>query len=152
MSDSNVYAAPESNLDADEAGANNMELAGKGRRFGTLIVDYNGFFIFSIVLGAIIGFVFRGTGASFMKQNSLLSGCLIIIAYYVIFEGLWSRTPGKLVFGTMVINEAGGKPSLGQVAIRSLCRFIPFEGFSFLGTRGWHDSLSKTYVVLKNKS
>jgi uncharacterized RDD family membrane protein YckC len=55
---------------------------------------------------------------------------------------------GKLLSGTVVVNEAGGKPTIGQVFARTLCRFIPFEAFSFLGKRGWHDSIPKTHVVL----
>jgi hypothetical protein len=35
--------------------------------------------------------------------------------------------------------------------IRTLSRFIVFEALSYLGSvsRGWHDSLSGTYVVKK---
>ena len=35
-----------------------------------------------------------------------------------------------------------------ECALRSICRFIPFNGLSFLGSnRGWHDRFSKTMVV-----
>jgi uncharacterized RDD family membrane protein YckC len=64
---------------------------------------------------------------------------------------LWARTPGKWVFGTVVVNESGGKPSFGRVLKRTFSRFIPFEPFSFFGERGWHDSLSDTLVVRKRK-
>ena len=49
----------------------------------------------------------------------------------------------------VVVLEDGTKPTTSDIVIRSLCRFIPFEAFSFLGDegRGWHDSLSDTYVV-----
>ena len=45
--------------------------------------------------------------------------------------------------------EDGSKPIFQDIFLRSLCRFIPFEVFSFLGSegRGWHDSMSNTYVV-----
>ncbi|MEF9476807.1 hypothetical protein ACR1PO_06925 [Chryseobacterium sp. RRHN12] len=34
---------------------------------------------------------------------------------------------------------------------RSLSRIVPFDGLSFLGVNGWHDSLSETRVInLKN--
>jgi hypothetical protein len=38
-----------------------------------------------------------------------------------------------------------------EIFIRTLSRFIIFEGLSYLGSvsRGWHDSLSGTYVVKK---
>ena len=43
----------------------------------------------------------------------------------------------------------GGRPSTAQVLGRTLCRIIPFEAFSFLGTppKGWHDVIPKTMVV-----
>jgi hypothetical protein len=43
------------------------------------------------------------------------------------------------------------RPPFGTMVLRSLCRLIPFEPFSFLGSdaRGWHDSITKTRVVRK---
>ena len=51
-----------------------------------------------------------------------------------------------------VVNEDGGRPRWGQVVGRTFARLIPLEPFSVLFSnhkkrRGWHDSLSKTYVV-----
>lgn len=71
-----------------------------------------------------------------------------MMLYYIFFEGLWTRTPGKFVFGTIVVNEQGGRPSIGQIVGRTFSRFIPFEAFSCLGERGWHDSIPKTLVVM----
>lgn len=31
--------------------------------------------------------------------------------------------------------------------IRTLARFIPFEAFSCIGGRSWHDRFSETFVV-----
>ena len=68
------------------------------------------------------------------------------------FEAVFQRSPGKFLTGTKVVNESGGKPTFGQILGRSLCRFIPFEAFSFLfgdSSRvvGWHDKFSGTLVV-----
>jgi uncharacterized RDD family membrane protein YckC len=80
-----------------------------------------------------------------------ISLCIFIsyYLYYFIFETLWQRTPGKYITGTKVVTSSGGKPSIGAIAIRTIVRFIPFESFSFLGSRayGWHDVLSGTYVI-----
>ena len=67
----------------------------------------------------------------------------------MILEGLTQRTIGKLITRTKVVMENGEKPSSEAIIIRSLCRMIPFDAFSFLGdpSRGWHDTISKTYVV-----
>jgi uncharacterized RDD family membrane protein YckC len=71
------------------------------------------------------------------------------ISYYVVFEALLGRTPGKLITGTRVVNLAGGRPRFTQILGRSFARAVPFEAFSFFGSRaGWHDRWSRTRVVL----
>ncbi|MBC8643239.1 RDD family protein [Flavobacterium lindanitolerans] len=66
-------------------------------------------------------------------------------------RNLFSRTIGKFITKTVVVNINGEKPDTQEILVRSLCRLIPFETFSFLGApnKGWHDSISKTYVVNK---
>jgi uncharacterized RDD family membrane protein YckC len=48
-----------------------------------------------------------------------------------------------------IVDASGNKPSFGKIVGRNFARLIPFEACSFLGSsaRGWHDSLSGTYVV-----
>lgn len=72
----------------------------------------------------------------------------MLFVYYTIFEGIFSRTPGKWLSYTRVVNAKGRRPLFIQVIFRSLLRltiidlfFIPFLG------RPLHDYLSKTYVV-----
>ncbi len=74
-----------------------------------------------------------------------------ILLYYNIFEIFFSRTIGKFITKTIVVNINGEKPDTQEILVRSLCRLIPFDNLSFLGTpnKGWHDSISKTYVVKK---
>ena len=76
---------------------------------------------------------------------------MLVVAYYVVLEGLTGMTLGKMVMGTKVVNESGASPSFGQILGRSFCRLIPFEVFSFLGNKGfpigWHDSIPKTRVI-----
>ena len=69
--------------------------------------------------------------------------------YDFIFEAIWQRSPAKFITGTKVITSTGVKPSAGTIAIRTLIRFVPFDGLSFCGqrVRGWHDKWSKTYVI-----
>jgi uncharacterized RDD family membrane protein YckC len=67
--------------------------------------------------------------------------------YYLFFEGLWARTPGKWLFGTIVVNTQNVRPSWKQVLGRTLCRFIPFEALTFFGERGLHDRFSGTLVM-----
>ena len=80
----------------------------------------------------------------------------IPFCYYFLLESFLGRTFGKLLLGLKVVDIDGNKPSIGSIAIRSLCRLIPIEPFSFfynqwiVGPRmagHWHDNISKTYVV-----
>jgi uncharacterized RDD family membrane protein YckC len=79
---------------------------------------------------------------------SLLWWTALSIAYFVLCEGLSQRTVGKLLVGTQVVDANGGVPTWGQIFTRSFARLVPFEAFSFLGTKaGWHDQWSRTRVV-----
>ncbi len=145
------FQPPGTNV-ADPEVEDELVQAGKGRRFGTFVVDYLGFIVLGVLIGAVIGILFGKRGVTVIRSAPrFLVGFSVYIAYYMFFEGIWGRTPGKFVFGTVAVSESGGKLSMSQVLKRTLCRFIPFEPFSFLGDRGWHDTISKTYVVLARK-
>ena len=63
----------------------------------------------------------------------------------------FSRTFGKYFTKTIVVKHDGSRPNMKSIMIRTLSRLIPFEPFSFLtADRGWHDTLSVTYVVKKH--
>jgi len=144
----NPYQAPASRVVDDEPAA--LVPAERWRRFVNLLVDYVGFFLLSFVIGVLIA-VIGGVAAVHRLQQipNIVVGIVILTLYYVPQELMFGRTLGKLVTGTKVVNEQGGKPSVGQVFGRTFSRFIPFEAFSFFSAdaRGWHDSLPKTYVV-----
>ena len=79
--------------------------------------------------------------------------------YYYVCEYKWGKTLGKKICRTRVVNEDGTKPTRDTIAIRTLCRFIPFDSISFLFTdvdengnmtRMWHDTISHTRVVRTN--
>lgn len=72
----------------------------------------------------------------------------VFIPYYTLTEGFFSRSIAKFITKTKVVMKDGSKPGYLAALKRTLCRFIPFEFFSFLGSsRGWHDSIPDTYVV-----
>jgi uncharacterized RDD family membrane protein YckC len=58
---------------------------------------------------------------------------------------------GKLITGSKVVRHDGTAIDWKDAVVRTLCRFIPFEAFSALGTYPWHDQLSKTKVVKVRK-
>ena len=87
--------------------------------------------------------------ATRLQIGGYLIGIVVALAYYAGSEMLFQRTLAKFLTGTIVVTADGGRPSTGQILGRTLCRFIPFDAFSYLGTPcvGWHDSISKTRVV-----
>lgn len=149
--EANPYRPPGSEvISASDEGPLHGGVAGKGRRFGTFAVDYIGVMGLGLVVGLLIGVLFGEAGFAVMEGvPDLVFGVALFFVYYAFFEGLWSRTPGKWLFGTMVVREDGGEPSFGQVLGRTASRLIPFEAFTFLGSSGvgFHDSIPGTRVV-----
>ena len=70
--------------------------------------------------------------------------------YYIFFESIWQRTPGKWATGTKVVKLDGTKPGFWRIVGRTFARWIPFDWVSFLFGEhpfGWHDRISGTMVV-----
>lgn len=133
-------------------------LATKGIRFANLIIDYIVTFVIGFVIGVLIVLLSELTDSYAIydivveSENRLVDyifNAIIVILYYTIIETLTGRSIGKYITKTKVVTHEGLKPTFENILIRSLSRVIPFDSFSFLGTegKGWHDSISKTYVV-----
>ena len=123
--------------------------ASKGTRFGNYLLDMIFLYALSFVGGLILGASGGYAGRSNNVFLSYLIGFAIVFGYYAVLEGFTGRTIGKFITRTKVVDENGEKPDFNTILIRSLCRLIPFEQFSFLGSDsyGWHDKFSKTRVV-----
>jgi uncharacterized RDD family membrane protein YckC len=148
-SEYNPYSAPASAV-TDNVEFKRLERATKGLRFGTLLIDYVFIWVFSFLVGIVTVLIFGPAGAATLKTIPPFAlGIVIVLFFYTFFEGIWGRTPGKFILGTVVVNAKGEKPSLKQIVGRTFCRMIPFEAFSFFGEEGWHDSIPNTRVVLK---
>ena len=146
--DLNPYRPPIADVDGMPGAAVDRPRAGKGRRFATLIVDYVGFYALGALVGILLFAVFgQGAVAFYSTGWSTLMGVFLVLAYYLFFEGLWGRTPGKMILGTVVTDLQGKPPTFGAVVKRSLARFVPFEAFTFFGENGFHDKVSKTRVI-----
>jgi uncharacterized RDD family membrane protein YckC len=134
-------------------------LVSGGQRFLNYLLDNVFILALIFLLAAFLGFFGALLGfdglVNWMGNIGDLEGRLLFILftiiYYTVTEGFFGRSLAKLVTGTIVVDENGEKPDFGTIFKRSLCRIIPFEGLSFLGSsgRGWHDSMSDTYVVNK---
>lgn len=110
-------------------------------------------FIFGIIC-VLLGFdeVVESMG-NFGKFEEYLIGIITLLIYHIIFESFTSRTIGKYITGTIVVMGDGSKPDSQTILKRTLCRIIPFDFLTFLGSpsRGWHDSISDTFVVKKKE-
>ena len=163
MSVDDPYRAPLAPIDA---AADQAKLAivpaSRWRRFFNLLIDYAAIFALSVavVFAYSIAYftVYPMAQTTPMERWGSLAGyvfgVVLMLAYYLPLEGLFGCTLGKLVTGTRVVSDDGGKPSWGQVVGRTVARMIPFEAFSLLFVddariRVWHDSLPRTWVVRK---
>ncbi len=75
--------------------------------------------------------------------------CIIgfTLFYYIFMEGLFQRTPAKILTGTYVNATGAADTNFGSAALRTLCRYIPFNAISFLFDGNWHDRVSQTTVI-----
>lgn len=110
------------------------------------------FLIYLLNIGIRIALVFSGiyidsVGIAYLILYSIL------ITYFLFFESVFGQTIGKMITGTKVVRYNGLEVGFGVVVGRTFARLIPFEPFSFLGSeaRGWHDSLTDTFVVRKKE-
>jgi uncharacterized RDD family membrane protein YckC len=141
----------------DEFEKTMCESAGQGQRFANYMIDLIAFYIFIIIAGGIIGVIVAILNPSAIedfKDGGMLLNYLIGfiggVIYYTLIEFVTGgRSLGKVITKTKVITLEGDKPDFKAFLIRALCRFIPLESFSFLGSAdaGWHDSISRTRVV-----
>lgn len=126
------------------------DFASKTQRIANFIVD-----IIVIKLIAYgLYYSWAMVGAEPFEENAgpidivgVFIGWGIALAYYTITEGLTGKSIGKTLTSTRVITDDGRPLGFGRAFIRSLCRLIPFDAFSFLTGTGWHDAMSKTVVV-----
>ena len=134
-------------------------LASKSQRFLNLIIDLFVVYLITIGLGAALNIIGQLTGNYSLSEwitsltliENLFFGVVVLFFYYAITEIYFARTFGKYFTKTVVVKHNGTKPNLKSIVIRTLVRMIPIEAFSFLSNdaRGWHDTLSVTYVVKK---
>ena len=136
-------------------------LASKGQRFINFIIDLFVVYLITIGIGAAINIIGQLMDnyklsdwiTSLTLIENLFFGLIVLFFYYAIMEMYLSRTFGKYFTKTLVVKHNGAKPKVKSIIVRTLVRMIAFEAFSFLNhnARGWHDTLSVTYVVKKHE-
>ncbi len=124
-------------------------LVSKGIRLANYFIDMIVFYLFMLTLGVFIAII--GAESVLDVLDSPLGNLLSMILYALVMFGieasLGGRSIGKIITGTKVVTEYGEKPTVNEFLTRNFSRLVPFEGFSFFGTLGWHDKWSNTRVV-----
>jgi uncharacterized RDD family membrane protein YckC len=136
--------------------------ASGGKRFANYIIDVIVFYALLIGSGIIIALLNPAALDSISEDDSLganlldrLVGLILYGLYMFIIEALFKgKSLGKLITGTRAVNEDGSNISVKSAFLRGLCRAVPFEAFSALGTPSypWHDKWTKTYVIDERES
>jgi uncharacterized RDD family membrane protein YckC len=132
------------------------KMASQGKRFLNYLLDLFFIvifiFVFYLILGIILAIVNPSAISDLEKSNTLfeyLINFVVMMTYYISFEATTGRSIAKYITKTKVVTEIGEKPDFKIIVVRSLCRFIPLEAFSFLFNdgSGWHDTISNTKVI-----
>ena len=136
-------------------------VASREQRFMNFILDFLIVYVIWIAVGTTVIIVGEITGIyalsnwaeSTSTYEKLFFWIIIMFVYYFLTEMYFSRTFAKYFSKTIVITKAGLKPGFNAILIRTVTRFIPLEGLTFLGVnvRGLHDLFSDTYVVRKHE-
>lgn len=140
------------------APAPKLPVASQKARLVNYLFDYVGLAVYCLLVLIIVAYVEGFIGIynqtaweqAFNGGSAWVIGTLFFFSYYVFFETVFGRTPGKAITGTKVVTADGAKPGLWAVMKRTASRFNPFELFSYFGSHhpnGWHDSVSDTYVI-----
>jgi uncharacterized RDD family membrane protein YckC len=84
-------------------------------------------FIAIILLVALPALVLRPFGPP--GAGVVVVGFVLVLLYFPITEGLWGRSLGKLVSGTIVVDVKGRPPGFTKAIVRTLLRLIEVNPF-----------------------
>jgi uncharacterized RDD family membrane protein YckC len=144
-----------------------------GKKFGPRAAAYLVDMLTIFGLNSIVGFVggaFLGLMVFFVKYftggniyledqdlicDNYIIGITLTMTYFAIFEWLYGRTIGKVIFGQQVINSDGNTCTLKQAFIRAIYRFIDGIFFGLVayyhmkppGNQRLGDKRASTFVV-----
>lgn len=117
-------------------------------------------FLPSVLTGSLTGGTAADSASTAPETGAAaLIGVLAMLAYFPITEGLWGRSLGKLLSGTVVVTKTGAMPGVWRALLRTLLRLIEVNPFLLGGIpaaifvaatserRRLGDLLAGTYVV-----
>ena len=119
--------------------SNNLEIMKKRIRLYNFLIDSLVFFVLVIIFTMLLN--------EYVAQEDLkYMMILVYYLYYFIMEWTTGQTVGKMITKSKVVtSDTQEKPSASRIFVRTLCRLIPIDFFSYLFIPiGIHDRLSKT--------
>lgn len=131
-------------LDLPQVDTSKLELASSSKRFGNFVVDI--IITYTLNIALIVALLDNDTDIESIGVT-LMQWALMFLYFFITEWKLNGKTIGKFLTGTRALMANGEPLTAAGAAARSICRFIPFDALSFLGTKGWHDSISKTMVI-----
>lgn len=126
------------------------EYANGGQRLANFLIDQTIvsviYFTVATILSTSFSFIFKEASKANIYFTSI--AVAINLGYYILLEGIGGKTIGKYITRTRVLSTDGQPVTFKKALVRSLCRMLPCEPFSFLSrSNGWHDSMTDTIVV-----
>ncbi|MCS3871308.1 putative RDD family membrane protein YckC [Chryseobacterium ginsenosidimutans] len=133
--------------------------ATKWQRFANLFIDKLVINLFIIIIGFVGVFIDNVIGSNIfttvllkLSEMGRLADIILTSFLYFLYTFLMEyftngKTIGKYITGTKVIMTDGQLPTFENYFLRNISRLVPFDGLSFLGENGWHDSWSDTRVI-----
>jgi uncharacterized RDD family membrane protein YckC len=116
------------------------------RRTGALLIDLVAFGLISLVVNNVYGvtqvtsgmpLLTIGGGSAYFTTSTSIPWpwlCLLWMAYYMVPEGLYGASLGKLFTGLCVVRADGRPVGFGAVVVRNLMRFVDvLPGLYLLG-------------------
>ncbi len=117
----------------------NLEIMKKRIRLYNFLIDSLVFFVIVMIFTMLLN--------KYVAQEDLKYIMIsVYYLYYFIMEWTTGQTVGKMITKSKVVtSDTQEKPSASIIFIRTLCRLIPVDFFSYLFIPiGIHDRLSKT--------
>jgi uncharacterized RDD family membrane protein YckC len=130
--------------------------ASTGKRFANYIIDLIVFYILMAAFGVAWALISPETVGALDTEASgfgLLDRLISTIAFGIIMGLIEAiskgKSLGKLITGTRAVNEDGSTISFQTAMLRGICRAVPFDQLSALGSPSypWHDRWTTTEVI-----
>jgi uncharacterized RDD family membrane protein YckC len=153
MEQDQVQRSPDQNIFDDFTPQ--LVQASSGKRLANYIIDLVSFYVFMYLFSYVLVEISYDLAVIIYGSGHEILGRLIILLFYGMYMGLIEavfkgRSFGKLITGTIAVNEDGSRINGQTALLRGLSRAVPFNALSALGSPcyPWHDKWNKTYVVI----